>query len=622
MVTMSSLPPETIARPTRVLDALQHVARQVAVTADLATILATAVETIHSALGYEQVAVHLTHPETGQLTLCAVAGLAPAKIPSTHYYLSLADTTPGQAAGSGQVIHHPDLLQHPNLQPALGQVNIQAELSVPIWMEAHVIGALTAGSSHRGPFEAEDETYLALFAEQMAAALRGARLIEHAAAREVRETLLANISHAINSSLDPGQVLAQTVAVVGEQLKVDRCTLGQINLRSQTLVTEHEYVNPLLFERRSLKRPTQITEALSQVVRRLRAGSVIISTEQTPDALPADYWGQLSQRYGVHSLVWVPIPSQSQEAFYTLQLLQVTYTRRWSDEDVVLLGRLADQLGIALRNAELFDDTQRSAAALTAKNTELETFVYTVSHDLQAAVASLSGFATLLQTRYQNQLDERGNMYVGRIAVNAEYLGQMLRHLLELSRVGRVEEPDDMVSAGAIVEEALNDLARPLAERDIVLEVPGGWPLVRYSRIRLREVFSNLLSNAIKFMGDQPKPLIEIGWQRLRAEAAAPGAARGAPPGDHLIEFHVKDNGVGIDSSDQQRIFLPFQRLEKLNVEGTGVGLSIVKRIVEGRGGSIRIVSQAGQGATFFFTVPAVAENDELTPLGVEAPPA
>ena len=433
--------------------------------------------------------------------------------------------------------------------------------------------------------------------------------------------------------------MAQAVTVVGEQLKIDRCTLSQINLHTRASITEHEYVNPLLFERRSLKRPTLLTDALDEVAHRLQAGEVLTCAEPDTSTLPPALWEQLSLRYGVRSLAWVPIPSQGKESFYTLRLMQVTYSRQWTDDDVVLLRRLADQLAIALRNAELVDASQRSAAALRAKNTELETFVYTVSHDLQGAVASLGGFATLLQTRYQTQLDERGNMYVARIAVNANYLDRMLRHLLELSRVGRVEEPDEIVAVSAIVDEALNDLARPLAERQVVLEVPPAWPLVRYSRIRLREVFSNLLSNAFKFMGAQPKPLIEIGWRRIldttaddldEAAPAADPARRDteggdtAPslPGEHLIEFFIKDNGIGIDPNDQHRIFLPFQRLEKVSVDGTGVGLSIVKRIIEGRGGTLRLDSVPGTGTTFFFTLPAAAETDELTPLGAEALPS
>jgi signal transduction histidine kinase len=503
---------------------------------------------------------------------------------------------------------------------------------VPILGTTQVYGALTVCVSLPGRLGLGEAALLALFAEQLAAAIRGAELYQRAAEREAREALLARISRALNSLLDPSQILARAVTVVGEQLKVDRCTLSHINLHTRASITEHEYVNPLLFERRSLKHPTLLTDALDAVAYRLQAGEVIICIEEDTRTLPSALWEQLSQRYGVRSLAWVPIPSQSKENFYTLRLMQVTYGRQWTGDDVALLRRLADQLAMALRNAELFDASQRSAVALRAKNTELETLVYTVSHDLQGAVASLGGFAALLQTRHQTQLDERGNMYVSRIAVNANYLDRMLRQLLELSRVGRVEEPDEIVPVGAIVEEALNDLARPLAERNVVVEVPPAWPLVRYSRLRLREVFSNLLSNAFKFMGSQPKPLIEVGWRRIfetanddSDEAAGVQAierAEACPglPGEHLIEFFIKDNGIGIDPADHQRVFLPFQRLEKVSVDGTGVGLSIVKRIIEGRGGTLRVDSTPSQGSTFFFTLPAAAETDELTPLGAEAP--
>ena len=616
---------ETLNRQFRLLEPLQAITRQVATTTGLAKVLALAAREIHLHLGYEQVAVHLSHPRTGALTLCAVAGVPPSAIAPSQYYLSCDGSTPGQAITLRRPCRMEHLADQPGFVSALGIASTAAELSVPIMGEDTVFGALTVGVSQPGRLRLEEAGPLALFAEQLAATIRGVELSRRAAEREVREALLTRISQAINSSLDPSHVLAKSVTAIGEQLKVDRCTLSQINLHTRASITEHEYVNPLLFERRSLKRPTLLTDALDDVVHRLQAGEIIICADRDSCQLPPVVWDQFWQRYGIRSLAWVPIPSQGTETFYTLRLMQVTYGRQWTDDDVVLLRRLADQLAIGLRNAELFDASQRSAAALRAKNTELETFVYTVSHDLQGVVAALGGFASLLQTRYQTQLDERGNMYVARIAVNANYLDQMLRHLLELARVGRVEEPDENVPVGAVVEEVLNDLARPLAERKAVLKVPPAWPLVRYSRIRLREVFSNLLSNALKFLGPQPQPLIEVGWRRLfengvadLGEASVAQRAAGLP-GERLIEFFIKDNGIGIDPSDQQRIFLPFQRLEKVSVEGTGVGLSIVKRIVEGRGGAVRVESAAGQGAMFYFTLPAAPETDDLTPLEAEA---
>ncbi len=633
MMAMTVVPSVTPAGQARMLAALQAVTRQVAANTNLADLLAMAADTMHATLGYEQAAIYLTHPETGQLTLCAVAGVVSSAIPASNYYLSPETSTPGQAVRCGRAISLGQAERFPGLKPALGIARTATELSVPICEETQAIGELTVGAARSGCLGTDDEEQLALFAEQLAAAMRSAELFRRAAEREASDALLMHISHVINGSLDSGQVLAQAVAVVGEQLKVDRCTLGRMNLRTRTYVTEHEYVNPLLFERRSLKRPLPFSDALDEVMRRLQTGEVLIGTGQVPDSLPPVLWNQLSQRYGVRSLAWVPIPSGGQDSFYALQLMQVTFGRPWHSEDIILLRRLADQLAIALRNAEILDATERNAAALRDKNAELETFVYTVSHDLQAAVASLGGFAALLKTHYQTRLDERGNLYVARIAVNADYLDRMLRFLLKLSRVGRAEEPDEVVPVGAVVEDVLSDLAQPLAERKVKLAVPPAWPLVRYSRLRLREVFSNLLSNAYKFLGPQPQPAIEVGWRRLsngvsaeptEADAAALQRPHSYPPAQGvnggLIEFSVKDNGIGIDESDQQRIFLPFQRLQKVNVEGTGVGLSIVKRIVEGRGGTVRIASTPGRGAAFFFTIPAAAETDELTSLGSEGP--
>ncbi|HRE27681.1 MAG TPA: ATP-binding protein [Anaerolineales bacterium] len=296
-----------------------------------------------------------------------------------------------------------------------------------------------------------------------------------------------------------------------------------------------------------------------------------------------EWWQDNSSRFGVRSVAWVPIRTQIDDRFYVLMLMQVTHGRRWSEDEQTLLRGIAGQLALALRNAQLFETTQHAAAQLRAKNAELEAFVYTVSHDLQAPVVSMRGFASLLQTRHRD-----------RIAANSEYLSRLLNDLLELSRVGRLEEPDEALSAGDVVRAVLEDLRSSLRERGVDPVLPASWPQVRFSRVRLRQVFSNLISNAIKFLGTQSEPRIEIGWRALAAEPA-------------LIEFWVRDNGIGIHADYHQRVFRPFQRLKVVEVDGTGVGLSIVRRIVEGRGGLVRVESAPGQGATFFFTAPLVA---------------
>jgi signal transduction histidine kinase len=127
---------------------------------------------------------------------------------------------------------------------------------------------------------------------------------------------------------------------------------------------------------------------------------------------------------------------------------------------------------------------------------------------------------------------------------------------------------------------------------------PPQWPRVTYSRLRLRQVFSNLVSNAFKFLGQQPAPQVELGWQVITENEA------------DFIEFFVRDNGIGISPDYHARIFGTFERLRQIDVPGTGIGLSIVKRIVEGRGGAVRVESAPGSGATFLFTVPADAAQN------------
>ncbi|MBI3761888.1 MAG: GAF domain-containing protein, partial [Chloroflexi bacterium] len=551
----------------------------------------------HLQLGYEKVAVYLVDPVGGNLALCALAGADRSQIPAVRYHLPLGQGTPGQAALWGHHSRVDDFGVNPESTPALDQATI-AELSVPICDAGRAIGALTVASSCPAAYGPQDEEGLALLADQLAALVRAAELFRRDSERAARELLLTYISHAVNSSLSLDQVLAQAVTEVGERLQVDRCVLSRIDLAARVILTEHEYINPMLTERRGLKGRRPLAGALELLARLQQSGQVVISTESRVPPLLRDEWQQLSQRHGVRSLAWIPILGQETDCFYSLNLMQATHPRHWNADDISLLRGIADQLALALRNAQLFDAMQRSAVELRANNAELEAFFYTVSHDLQAPVVSLRGFASLLQSQYESQLDDRGQMYVSRIAANVEFLGQLLQDLLELSRVGRLEEPDEIVAVGNVVNQVTDDLVGPLTNSGARLSRPPLWPEVRYSRTRLAQVFSNLLSNAIRFLGPQPEPRLELGWRRLADRT----------------EFFVKDNGIGIHPDYQQRIFVPFERLKQIEVDGTGVGLSIVKRIVEGRGGTIRLESAPGAGATFYFTIPdpAPVPADEM----------
>ncbi|MCP3961065.1 MAG: PAS domain S-box protein [bacterium] len=227
-------------------------------------------------------------------------------------------------------------------------------------------------------------------------------------------------------------------------------------------------------------------------------------------------------------------------------------------------------------------------AELQVKNAEMERFVYTVSHDLKSPLVTIHGFLGLLEKDWTAGDHDRARANVERIRNAAGKMSRLLDDLLELSRIGRVINPPREASLGELAGEAVELVAGAIAERGAEVEVSPELPTVSCDRPRMLEVFQNLIENAVKFMGDEPAPRIEIGVR---------------PDAEPVI--YVRDNGAGIDPRYQEQIFLLFERLD-LEIDGTGVGLALAKRIVEVHGGSIWVESEGeGRGATFCFTLPA-----------------
>ena len=270
--------------------------------------------------------------------------------------------------------------------------------------------------------------------------------------------------------------------------------------------------------------------------------------------------------------------------------------QRFTEDDVSLLALFANQAGIAIENAQLYqrqknisEELTKSYVLLDEKNKELESFVYTVSHDLKAPLVSLGGFASILLNDYNESLDETGQLYLSRIRANVQKMGDLIQDLLELSRVGRIVNDYESVDVTEIIGEALETLEIQLSERGTELVIQDNLPTVNCDKVRIKQVFENLVSNANKFMGEEnDKPKIEIGFHEK----------------EDSFEFFVRDNGIGIQKEYQEKVFEIFTRLGDVEVEGTGVGLAIVKKIIETPGGKIWIDSDAGKGTTVYFTLP------------------
>ena len=225
---------------------------------------------------------------------------------------------------------------------------------------------------------------------------------------------------------------------------------------------------------------------------------------------------------------------------------------------------------------------------MEAKNAELERFTYTVSHDLKSPLVTIAGFLGFLEADIKSANPQKVEATIKRIHDASRKMQRLLDELLELSRIGRMANPTEEIPFGELVDEALELTEGQLTARQVRVQVDAQLPIIRVDRTRMIEVLQNLIANATKFMGRQEHPTIEIGMRSIHAQDT----------------FFVKDNGVGIAPEFHERIFGLFNKLDPFS-DGTGIGLAIVKRIIEVHGGKIWVESELGKGATFLFTLAA-----------------
>ena len=223
---------------------------------------------------------------------------------------------------------------------------------------------------------------------------------------------------------------------------------------------------------------------------------------------------------------------------------------------------------------------------LTSKNQELDRFAIRVSHDLKTPLITLAGFLGYLGKDIEEGNTEKVEKDFAQINEAAKTMGKFVDELLDLSRVGRITNPPVNAPFEDIVQDALKAVDGPLKEQQIQVEIDSGFPIVHVDRERIVQVMQNLLTNAIKFMGEQPDPIIKIGVKHIQSE--------------HI--FFVQDNGIGIAPEYHESIFELFSKLDS-RTDGTGIGLGLVKRIIEVHNGRIWVESMPEKGATFKFTL-------------------
>ena len=251
---------------------------------------------------------------------------------------------------------------------------------------------------------------------------------------------------------------------------------------------------------------------------------------------------------------------------------------------------------------------KRAMADLERSNRELEQFAYVASHDLQEPLRMVASYTQLLAKRYQDKLDADANEFIGYAVDGANRMQKMINDLLSYSRVGTRGKLFETVDCTAILNQALTNLKIAIEESSAVI-THDPLPAMTGDESQLVQLFQNLIDNAIKFRGKET-PHIHISATHESRKTMDDGRETIDQLRTQLSElkegwvFSVRDNGIAIDPQDKERIFTIFQRLHGRDYSGTGIGLSICKRIVERYGGKIWVESEPEKGSTFYFTIP------------------
>jgi signal transduction histidine kinase/CHASE3 domain sensor protein len=290
------------------------------------------------------------------------------------------------------------------------------------------------------------------------------------------------------------------------------------------------------------------------------------------------------------SMLSVPLLSQGM-SFGVLVLLreQAVSKDSWN---VRLASGFADEAAMAITNARLYERVKQEGKGLQARLRQLEHLAETLAHDLRSPGERMGEFASLLIGEYGSRLDERAARWLRFIEENGRLLRERVEDILAVARIGGRTVAVEAVDPALTVQDVLKARAGELEQRGVQVRVHGASLMVACHRAYLYQAVDNLVSNAVKFSSGRPSPLIGITWRQQ----------------GERVQFSIADNGVGIPEPDRRRVFEPFVRLNPAAAPGSGIGLAIVRRIVELYDGEVWIESNTPGGCTVSFTLPALGD--------------
>jgi signal transduction histidine kinase/ActR/RegA family two-component response regulator len=576
--------------------------------ADPDTVLATIVESARRLCRSQAAFLYLLRGSYYELIRSTGASEAAIAFIAQHPMAVDRETLIGRVGLERRPLQITDVLTDPDY----GAFDLQrvggyrTTMGAPMLLDDEVVGTLNVWRNEVEPFDEREMAIVTAFAGQAAMAVNGVNLVQELEARgtelarRVEELeALREVGEAVSSSLDVDHVLS-TIAMHAVKLSgTDGGSIMEYSEKDRCFRVRSVYqTRPEVVERlRSIR--IDLDETLVGRAARERRPIAIY------DLATVDLDPHLRILYdaGWRSLVAVPMLREDQVVGSLI--VRRTRTGGFTDEALDLLETFASQSALALLNAQLFGELKEQSVELELVSRHKSEFLASMSHELRTPLNAVLGFSEVLLERMFGEINERQEEYLRDIHSSGKHLLELLNEILDLSKVeaGRMELEYSSFDLAAVLDESISMLRERATLHGITMRVEADDVGEVYSdQLRLKQVLLNLVTNAVKFTPDD-------GAVTVRAEHS----------GTEIL-ISVTDTGVGVPPDDRERIFESFQQGGRgsSREEGTGLGLTLSRRIVELLGGHMWLASEVGHGSTFGFSIPARerASDEESTQAG------
>jgi len=653
-ITERKLAEEKLRKRSARLELVHHIQSEIPLIADIESVLNQTAESIGHAFGYYKISVNLYDRAANEIEYLTGWNKTGLSLPRGHRQ-TLGQGLIGKAGLLKQTILAKDVSKEPDYIP-YHLTETKAELVIPLFVQDRLIGVLDLQAAEVDAFSQEDIAVLESIASYLAFIIERKRAEETLQESEERykslfyealdgicladaETGLiidCNASLAAMVGRDRAELIGRPQAVLhpstGDQEAFSPTfrqhladKAGQV-LETHIVTKTGEIRDVEIKANLLILRGRKMLQGIfHDITERKRAEKTLVKSEkrfrQLSDLLPqivfeTDIKGNLTfaNQYGIKSLGYSPedflaginiftlVPPENREMIIT-RFKEILIGSESTAREYRMMRKDGGIFPILMHAATILEDgvpigirgigidiTERKRAEeeISKKNAELEAFVHMVSHDLNNPVVSIQGFCSLLMKNHKEDLNEKALYYIQRMQANAGLMTDLLEDLVELSRIGRIKDKKAEVSVREVITSVWAGASTSLAAQNVEFVSPENLPRICYSEKRLYQIFYNLLSNALKFRDEKRKTKVEIGHQEDK---------------DHYT-FFVRDNGIGIEPKYHHKIFESFSQLKDIKSEGTGMGLAIVKKIVEANQGKVWVDSRKGAGSTFYFTIP------------------